>query len=240
MARFTFVALALLAITVGFTQAGGEKDFRVAAQFTKDDPKEPQRGAPSQAHVGPLKAGKTYTIDMVSTDVDSFLRLLDEKGKQLEEDDDSGGNLNARIVFACTKDGSFKVVCTTFGAPDTLGSYTLTVKSSAAVQPPGTAHARMIGAAAPDLRGDFAVNGSAVKLSELKGKVVLLDFCDVRSSQSAALLSHLSRWHKAYQAKGLAIVAITFYTSDINPALAFDKDAGKIVTIQDADHQSDR
>lgn len=52
-----------------------------------------------------MKAGKVYTIDMVSKDFDSYLRLFDPKGNQLEEDDDSGGDLNSRIVFNCTQDG---------------------------------------------------------------------------------------------------------------------------------------
>src|SRR5579883_2938777 len=46
-----------------------------------------------------LKAGRTYVIDMTSTDFDAFLRLEDSTGQELAKDDDGGGGLNARILF---------------------------------------------------------------------------------------------------------------------------------------------
>jgi hypothetical protein len=72
-----------------------------------------------------LSGGKTYQIDMISKDIDSYLRLEDATGKQLAEDDDGGGNLNARIVFNCPADGAYRIVATTFlgGA----GPFTLTI-----------------------------------------------------------------------------------------------------------------
>jgi serine protease Do len=73
-----------------------------------------------------FKAGKTYQIDMVSGAIDSWLRLEDADGKQLAEDDDSGGCLNARITFNCQKDGVYRISCTTF-VPNTTGPYTLMV-----------------------------------------------------------------------------------------------------------------
>src|ERR1700677_4846728 len=91
-----------------------EKDFEFSGKFTDNDPKDAQRMGPAQTHLIKMKAGNTYTIDMVSTELDSYLRLLDMKGMQLDEDDDSGGNLNSRIIFNCSKDGEYKIVCTTF------------------------------------------------------------------------------------------------------------------------------
>jgi hypothetical protein len=41
---------------------------------------------------------------------------------------------------------------------------------------PGQQEQGLVGKPAPDLQGDFAVNGKPVHLSDLKGKVVLLDF----------------------------------------------------------------
>jgi hypothetical protein len=242
MTRFwacTILAFSMAA--TGLTQAGGDKEFRVQGKFTEKDPRDDQRKGPMQTHVVPLKKGKTYNIDMVSTDVDSYLRLLDDKGKQLDEDDDSGGDQNARIVFDCPKDGMYKIVCTTF-AENMLGDYTLTVKVAgvSTAQPPATAHARLIGKSAPDFQADFVVNGKRRKLADFKGKVVLLDFCDIRNSSSTALVPHLNRWHKDYAAKGLAIVGLTFYTSDIDQPLGFDKEQGRVVTVKQADRASDR
>ena len=186
-----------------------------------------------------MKAGQTYTIDMISSELDSYLRLLDSKDKQLDEDDDSGGMLNSRIIFNCSKEGDYKVVCTTFAANMT-GNYLLTVKSNVNNQKPLSSHALLIGKDAADFKADFAVNGAPIKLADLKGKVVLLGFWEVRSAASAAMLPILSEWNKAYKADGLAIVGATFYTSDIGQKLGFDKETGRVTTAKQADPKSDQ
>src|SRR5262249_50097537 len=75
-----------------------------------------------------LAAGKTYVIDLVSPDpkaLDPFLVLSDAAGKKLAEDDDSGGGLNARILFRAAQDGTFRIRATSFNAG--RGEFTLTV-----------------------------------------------------------------------------------------------------------------
>jgi tetratricopeptide (TPR) repeat protein len=59
-----------------------------------------------------LKAGNTYLIDMESRFLDSYLVIYDSKGKVCARDDDSGGNLNARIRFPVTEDGKYVVQAT--------------------------------------------------------------------------------------------------------------------------------
>jgi uncharacterized protein (TIGR03067 family) len=217
------------------------KDIMISGELNENDLKDAQRNGPSKTHEVKLIAGKVYTIDMVSTAFDSYLRILDEKGNQLDEDDDSGGDLNARILFNCTKDGVYKIVCTTFDGMATGGAYTLTVKASGNAPPqPSSAQSKMIGAAAPDFIGDFAVNGEPVKLSSLQGKVVLVNFCDMRNAQSVAMLPRLAQWSKSYKDKGLEIVTITFYPSAIDQALEFDKETGTIKAAKRADRKSDR
>lgn len=237
-------AIALLAFTVlvaGWSHAGVDKgkDFIVKGKLTKDDPKDAQRGGPAQVHKVTLKKGTVYTIDMVSNEMDSYLRLLDPKGKQLEEDDDSGGNLNSRIVFNCNTDGEYQLVTTTFSA-DQMGSYTLTVKTSGAAQKPTSAHTTMIGKAAPDFKADFALHGNAGKISDFKGKNVLLYFWDVRSSSCAELLPKLAEWKAAHGKAGLNIVGVTFYQYEIGQKLGWDKEEGKIITAKKADRESDQ
>ncbi len=64
-----------------------------------------------------LVQGKTYTIDMRSPDqkaLDPLLRLLDASGKKLEEDDDSGGEPNARITFRADTTAVYQVVATSY------------------------------------------------------------------------------------------------------------------------------
>jgi len=69
---------------------------------------------------------------MVSPDqktLDPYLVLTDGTGKSLAEDDDSGGGLNARIVFRPEQAGTFRILATSinFGA----GAFTLTVRETA-------------------------------------------------------------------------------------------------------------
>ena len=82
-----------------------------------------------QVHKVKLTAGVTYVIDMSAPPkgLDPFLRLEDATGKQLAFDDDSGGGLNARIVFRCPADGEYRIITTTFPARQT-GGYLLTVR----------------------------------------------------------------------------------------------------------------
>jgi hypothetical protein len=83
---------------------------------------------PHKVHEVKMAAGKSYQIDLVSGNFDSFLRLEDEDGKQLAQDDDGGGFPNARIMFKAPKDGMYRIIATTFDGK--TGAYTLTVKKS--------------------------------------------------------------------------------------------------------------
>jgi hypothetical protein len=77
-----------------------------------------------------LAAGKTYVIDMVSSDqkaLDPYLVLKDESGFRLAEDDDGGDGLNARIIFRAYKGGIYRIRASSFGAAG-RGEFTLTVK----------------------------------------------------------------------------------------------------------------
>jgi serine protease Do len=77
-----------------------------------------------------LSAGVTYIIEMHSNEIDSYLFLEDLKGKTLAKDDDSGGDLNAKIVFRAPSDGVYRIIATTFNPRET-GNYTLTVRQQA-------------------------------------------------------------------------------------------------------------
>lgn len=81
-----------------------------------------------------LTAGAPVTIllcsTMPSSGFDPFL-LLDFMGNQVAMDDDSAGNLNARIIYAPTETGTYSLYVTSWGgtAPPSSSAYTLHVMS---------------------------------------------------------------------------------------------------------------
>jgi len=230
MTRYCLAALLALVPSAALAQtadAKKTKDIRIEDKLSQDDPKDRVRDAPCKIHLIRMQVGMNYQIDMVSNQFDSYLRLEDARGRQLAEDDDSGGNLNARIIFDCPKDGQYKVICTAFAA-NGAGNYVLTVKGKRANSETRGGHGRLLGKPAPDFHGDFALNGKVVTLADLRGKVVLLAFWEVRSEACAAALAHLRNWGKAHKDEGLEVVGLTFYPSEIGQPTGFDKESGTI------------
>jgi hypothetical protein len=64
---------------------------------------------------------------MRSKEFDSFLRLEDAGKKQLAEDDDSGGGVDAQIVFTPTADGVYRIIATSFDDDET-GAFNLLIQ----------------------------------------------------------------------------------------------------------------
>jgi hypothetical protein len=100
-----------------------EKELRFEGDLSTDDPK--VLGKPAKVHQVRMSPGKTYLIDMESTDFDPLLRILDARGKQVASDDDGGEGLNARIRFTPRTEGTYQIVATRFGSDE--GSYLVKV-----------------------------------------------------------------------------------------------------------------
>jgi thiol-disulfide isomerase/thioredoxin len=104
--------------------------------------------------------------------------------------------------------------------------------SAAAARPVGQDQqpdpfADLIGKTAPDIQGDAAVNGKPVKLSDLKGKVVLVDFWAVWCGPCIATFPHLREWQKEYAEQGLEILGVTTYYEQFG----FDKEKGRVKKV---------
>jgi tetratricopeptide (TPR) repeat protein len=82
-----------------------------------------------KVHEVSLQAGKTYVFDLESKDFDAFLRLEDKTGQKLAENDDiePGVNQNSRIVFTAPKDGTYRLVASSFENRG-MGAYTLIIR----------------------------------------------------------------------------------------------------------------
>jgi hypothetical protein len=88
------------------------------------DPPAPKKEAYRAPHKLKLEVGKLYHVDMTSDDFDVLLRIEDDKGKTLKEDDDGGGGTNARLQFTPSQSGEFTLIATSF-EPNKTGSYSL-------------------------------------------------------------------------------------------------------------------
>jgi thiol-disulfide isomerase/thioredoxin len=239
MTRSGLIAVLVL-VAVGGAPALGqtEKEMRFQGKLDQNDPKDKRRNAACKVHTVKLTAGNTYQIDMVSQ-FDNYLFLDDAKGKEITQDDDSGGMQNARIIFNCQKTDDYKIVCTAFD-PNGMGDYVLTIKNTGLAPKLVTAHSALVGKEAPDFRSDFVLNGQVKRLADLKGKVVLLNFWAVWSPASASVFPKLREWQKAHKEAGLEVVGVSFYNYENGQHIGFDKESGKLTKLEETDQKAER
>jgi hypothetical protein len=117
--------------------------LQVEDQLTADLPiYRGQQGKFFKAHPYRMTAGTTYTIDLMRREGgggglhDPYLFLEDPTGAVVAQDDDSGGNLNARIVYRAPLMGTYKIIATDL-APNRTGQYTLMARPGGRVGPGG-------------------------------------------------------------------------------------------------------
>jgi S1-C subfamily serine protease len=116
--------------------AGGKVVKTIDGMIAKTDPFDIERDKCFRhIHEFKMQAGKTYTLDLASEDIDSYLRIEHEEKGKLAEDDDSAGMMNSRLVFTPEADAAFKLVVTTCD-PGQLGAYRLTIRETNAKAAP--------------------------------------------------------------------------------------------------------
>ena len=74
------------------------------------------------------KSGQRISIDMSSKQIDSYLILLSSNGQELAQDDDSGGEKNARIIVTLPEDGTYKLLANSYEAGES-GDYKLKIEA---------------------------------------------------------------------------------------------------------------
>src|SRR5262245_54555492 len=108
-----FAVLAGLLVRADLDAAGKKKkdpqpgaDLNVKGELTDNDNKDRVRDQSyCKIYTFKMTKGRTYQIDMMSKDLDAYLRLENPKGNQVAEDDDGGDGLNARIIYKAEETG---------------------------------------------------------------------------------------------------------------------------------------
>lgn len=88
----------------------------VSTTLTVSDPVYAERGTHYRGYSFSGAAGDRVELRVASESMDTYLILLGPDGLEVARDDDSGGNLDARVVVSLPSAGPYTLVATTFGA----------------------------------------------------------------------------------------------------------------------------
>lgn len=105
----------------------------VSGRLDEDSPKS-DSGASADLYRFTGRAGQRVAISLKAEDFDSYLELFDVNHNSLATDDDSGGELNARLTFVLPEDGDYLIEARGFS--DAMGSYDLKIEEVAPPPPP--------------------------------------------------------------------------------------------------------
>lgn len=83
------------------------------------------------------QAGQRVVITMSSQELDSYLILLDASGNSVAQDDDSAGNLDARIEAVLPANGTYTIYANSYGS-EGMGAYTIQANIATSGQPLAT------------------------------------------------------------------------------------------------------
>jgi len=101
---------------------------RITASFSHQDETLPD-GSYFQVYEFQGQAGQNVVIEMKSQQVDPYIVLFDPQGRQIADDDDSGGGKNALIRTRLPLSGTYTLYVNSYEAGK-IGSYTLALRST--------------------------------------------------------------------------------------------------------------
>jgi len=213
-------------------------------KLTSDEANDRISRYPHKVHPIKMEAGKVYVIELKGKKFDAFLRLEDAKGKHLAHNDNNEGKgSDARLYFKATEGGTYNVVAT--AANKNTGDYVLTVKLSDEDAMTAAQEATLksdkfgflIGKTAPEIECAHSFNGEVKKLSDLKGKVVFVDFWAVWCPPCVASFPHLRHLSEEFKKDGLEVLGVTTYfkgqglDKEIAKLDGKDKDGNKLTPL---------
>jgi serine protease Do len=79
------------------------------------------------------RAGEVVTLEMQSTELDAYLVLADPQGRQIAEDDDSGGGQNARITLRLPLTGTYTLYANAYARGE-LGGFQIRGQTAAGIE----------------------------------------------------------------------------------------------------------
>ena len=94
----------------------------VSGQLSRDSAVLPADDSYYDAYSFEGRSGQRILVEMNSSNMDAYLILLSPQGRDLIQDDDGGGDTNARLVFTLPEDGTYTVLANSY-APRETGSY---------------------------------------------------------------------------------------------------------------------
>lgn len=134
------------------TAIGEETRSRLASDSATSD-----SGAPADLYRFSGRAGQRLAITMKADGFDTYLELFDANHNSLASDDDSAGDLNARLTHTLAEDGDYLIEARAFSSGE--GPYTLKIEEIAPPPPPSaialgqTVEGELTGGAATDDEG---------------------------------------------------------------------------------------
>ncbi len=118
---------------------------KINGKLTRDDPFLRSDSTYFQRWLLSLQAKQTVTVELDSKDFDAYVLLVTGRGQKLAENNNGGGNCNARLVYTAADDHPVRVVVNSAGKLQT-GRFTLRVSEGAApVDPKGSCQQRRDG-----------------------------------------------------------------------------------------------